>query len=183
MLFIISAVMGAWFAMMAVHELGHVIGAYVTGGSVTRVVLHPLAISRTDVSPNPRPGIVVWLGPITGCLFPLCLSLVIPKRRAVLHNISRFFAGFCLIANGAYIGVGALDAVGDCREMLHTGTPLWGMITFGVGTVMLGLFVWHRLGSLSSFLRDPSAVPAAWAYRALLVLIIYVVAASVACSP
>jgi hypothetical protein len=59
---------------MAVHELGHVIGAVISGGVVERVVLHPLTISRTDVSPNPHPGIVVWLGPVIGCLFPLALA-------------------------------------------------------------------------------------------------------------
>ena len=60
-LFAASLVALCWFAMMAVHELGHVVGALVTGGSIERMVLYPLAISRTDVSPNPHPAIVVWL--------------------------------------------------------------------------------------------------------------------------
>src|SRR5208337_624939 len=55
-----------WMAMMAVHELGHVVAAVATGGKVEKVVLHPLMISRTDVSPNPSPLIVVWAGPIVG---------------------------------------------------------------------------------------------------------------------
>jgi hypothetical protein len=42
-----------------------------TGGTVERVVLHPLSISRTDVSPNPHPVAVVWLGPIVGSVVPL----------------------------------------------------------------------------------------------------------------
>jgi hypothetical protein len=45
LLFIVSLVALSWFAMMAVHELGHVVGAVVTGGNVERVVLHPLTIS------------------------------------------------------------------------------------------------------------------------------------------
>jgi hypothetical protein len=31
-----------WLAMMAVHELGHVVGAVATGGKVEKVVLHGL---------------------------------------------------------------------------------------------------------------------------------------------
>ena len=101
LLFAVSLVALSWFAMMAVHELGHVIGAFVTGGSIRRVVLYPLTISRTDVSPNHHPVVVVWLGPIVGCFLPLAAAEVVPLHRAALRNIARFFAGFCLIANGA----------------------------------------------------------------------------------
>ena len=43
--------------MMALHELGHVVGAVPTGGSIECVVLHPMSFSRTDVSPNLHPAI------------------------------------------------------------------------------------------------------------------------------
>src|SRR3989304_3279482 len=102
-LFAFSLAALSWWAMMAVHELGHVLGAIATGGAVERVVLHPLAISRTDVVPNPHPAIVVWLGPVVGCALPLAVSAMIPRRRTFARSVSRFFAGFCLIANGAYI--------------------------------------------------------------------------------
>ena len=63
-----------WLAFMAVHELGHVVAANLTGGTVTKIVVHPLAISRTDVSPNLNPLAVVWTGPILGVLLPLSVS-------------------------------------------------------------------------------------------------------------
>ena len=44
-----------WLGMMIVHEAGHVAGAMLSGGTVIRVILHPLAISRTDVDPNHFP--------------------------------------------------------------------------------------------------------------------------------
>jgi len=96
--------------MQIVHELGHAVGAWLTGGQVTRMVLHPLAISRTDVNPNPVPAVVVWLGPIAGCCLPLlaaCLLTQIRRRTqdhpTAVHwqrmsSIGWFFAGFCLIA-------------------------------------------------------------------------------------
>src|SRR5260221_4916233 len=46
---IVSTLLGSWLGMQAVHELGHVIGAWLTGGQVSQVVLHPLTISRTHL--------------------------------------------------------------------------------------------------------------------------------------
>ena len=157
-MFAISLLALCWYAMMAVHEGGHVLGALVTGGTVERVVLHPLTISRTDVSPNPHPGIVVWAGPIVGCVVPLTVLGLIPRRLAFSNKVARFFTGFCLIANGAYIAIGSFDAIGDCAEMLRTGTPQWGMLSFGAVTVPLGLYLWHTLGSLGDFFRNPTSV-------------------------
>lgn len=45
--------------MQAIHECGHVLGAWLTGGQVARVVLNPLTLSRTDLAENPRPLVVV----------------------------------------------------------------------------------------------------------------------------
>ena len=164
--------------MMAVHELGHVVGAIVTGGNVECVVLHPLTISRTDVSPNPHPAVVVWLGPILGCLIPVAAWLVVPRRMTIARNVAMFFAGFCLIANGAYIAIGSFDRVGDCGEMLRTGSPLWALITFGAVTVAVGLFLWHRLGSLKHFLSNPSVITSRSAYLVLCILLAVVVSES-----
>jgi hypothetical protein len=64
----------SWLAMQAVHELGHILAAWLTGGTVERVILEPLAISRTDVSPNPSPLAVAWAGPLVGVALPLFLA-------------------------------------------------------------------------------------------------------------
>lgn len=141
----IVAGFAAWFAMQAVHELGHVAAAWLTGGTVQRVVLHPFTISRTDVSPNPHPLLVAWAGPLVGVGLPIaaaaCSRLVFSADRRYLD----FFAGFCLIANGAYIGVGSLDAIGDAGEMLRHGSPRWTLAAFGILTATCGLWIWHRL--------------------------------------
>jgi hypothetical protein len=158
LLFIISLFALCWLTMLAVHELGHVVGAAITGGTIEQVVLYPLAISRTDVSPNPFPAMVVWFGPIIGCVLPLLFLAILARSSSPLRKIVQFFAGFCLIANGTYIAIGSFDRIGDCREMARTGTPVWGMLLFGAITIPLGLFLWHRLGSLKHFLRTPSQI-------------------------
>ncbi len=132
--------------MQAVHEFGHVLHAWISGGSLERVVLHPLTISRTDLAENPRPLFVAWGGPIWGCLIPL-LALVGARVRRWSHwYLMQFFAGFCLVANGAYIGGGSFGGIGDAGDMLRHGAAQWHLIGFGVGTFAGGLWLWNGLG-------------------------------------
>lgn len=146
--------------MQAVHELGHVLGALTSGGSVQQVMLAPLILSRTDVDPNPNPGWVVWLGPILGSFIPVLVAGFLGRATRLLRKSCLFFAGFYLIANGAYIGGGAVPEIGDCKVMLATGTPKTLMVIFGVTTASFGLLVWHSLGDLANFMQTQNAVNA-----------------------
>ena len=103
-----STILGLWLGMQAIHEFGHVVGAWLTGGSVTQVVLSPLTISRTDLSQNPQPLTVVWMGPVLGVIFPLILLLLGKWMKLPGVYVLRFFAGFCLIANGLISASGLL---------------------------------------------------------------------------
>ena len=143
---ICSTVLGSWLGMQAVHESGHVLGAWLTGGRVARVVLHPLTISRTDLAHNPRPLVVVWAGPVVGAAVPLLVWAVVAATRLPGAFVLRFFAGFCLLANGLYIGAGSFARVGDCGEMLLHGSEMWQLWLFGVVTAPFGLWLWHRQG-------------------------------------
>src|SRR5688572_11187264 len=110
-----STILASWLGMQAVHEFGHMCGAWLTGGQVRRVVLHPLTISRTDLAVNPQPLVVVWAGPIFGVLVPLAIWLIAAACLFPGASVLRFFAGFCLVANGLYIGIGSFEGAGDCR--------------------------------------------------------------------
>ena len=72
-------------------------------------------------------------GPIWGCLIPLGL-LAIGRRNAAAQRYLCFFAGLCLIANGAYIGIGWVDAAGDAGTQLapEIKTSINGMTFHGV---------------------------------------------------
>jgi hypothetical protein len=175
---IFSTLLGSWLGMQDVHELGHVVAAWLTGGRVSKVVLDPLTISRTDLAENPRPLIVVWGGPILGVFLPLIVWLgarVFPSplageglrvRGSDVRGPSvagsdatdaaarglpgtfllRFFAGFCLIANGCYLGAGAFTHIGDAGEMLKHGAAPWHLWLFAALTAPAGLWFWHGLG-------------------------------------
>ena len=143
----LTAAYASWLAMMAVHEAGHVLHAWATGGRVVRVELPLLGFSGTDVSPNPRPAVVAWGGAAWGCLLPLAAWAVCPRKARRAGITSQLFAGFCLIANGVYLGVGWIDRVGDAGDLLRHGTPVWVLMAFGLIASGGGLYLWHRIGT------------------------------------
>jgi len=132
--------------MQVVHESGHVMGAWATGGHVQKIVLRPLVFSRTDLTRNPHPLFVVWAGPIVGCLLPLTAFAIANAAKFPGLSLFRFFAGFCLMANGVYIAAGSLLSGADPGDMMRDGSPQWLLILFGLITVPAGLFMWHGQG-------------------------------------
>ncbi len=143
---VVGAIGFSWFAMMDVHELGHVVAAWLTGGEVRRVVLPVVGFSRTDLNANPHPLLVAWGGAVLGSLFPLMLLAIarMLSRRGTF--VLSFFAGFCLISNGAYLAGGAWINAGDAGDLLAQGTRHWQLIAFGLPAVALGLRLWNGLG-------------------------------------
>jgi hypothetical protein len=146
-LVLIASTLGAgWLGMQIVHELGHVLAACAGRETVSKVVLHPLVISRTDVSHDRHPLLVIWGGPALGSLLPLVFLAVARSLRLGLVYLFQFFAGFCLIANGVYLGAGSFGGVGDAGDLLRHGTPRWTLILFGLACASLGLSLWNGLG-------------------------------------
>jgi hypothetical protein len=136
----------SWLLMQAVHEAGHVLAGWCVGDRIERVVLHPAAISRTDLSPGNQRLWTTAAGPVFGAVVPLLLWVIGHFSRLPMRSWLRFFAGFCLIANGAYLGVAFVQPVGDAEVLLRHGAPLWTLLLFGVIAVTGGLALWHGLG-------------------------------------
>lgn len=129
--------------MQGIHELGHVLAALFSSGHVTCVVWHFVAISRTDVVPNPHPLFVSWAGPLLGSTLPWVVHRVFLKHSLPL----KFFAGFCLVANGTYVSVGSIDRIGDAGVLLKLGSAEWFLWAVGSIAVIGGLGIWHTMGS------------------------------------
>jgi hypothetical protein len=143
---IVATLGNCWLGMQIVHELGHVLTAAAYGETISRVVLHPLAISRTDVSHDRCPLIVIWAGSVVGVLLPLGLLAIARALRSRFAFLLRFFAGFCLIANGLYLGAGAPGRVGDAGDLISRGSPVWPLAAFALVCTPAGLWLWHGLG-------------------------------------
>jgi hypothetical protein len=162
-----STLLGSWWGMQDVHELGHVVAARLTGGRASKVVLDPLTISRTDLVENPRPLVVVWGGPIVGAALPLMFWLAARAVGLRGQFLLRFFAGFCLIANGAYIGAGSFNHVGDAGEMLKHGASRWQLWLFAAMAVPSGFWLWNGLGPHFGLGKAGGIVSRGTAYVAL----------------
>lgn len=136
----------SWLAMQIVHEFGHVLHARASGGAVARLYLHPLDISRTDLAGNPHQLFAAWGGPIWGCVLPLSLFGIARWLWPAQAYLPAFFAGFCLIANGAYLAAGSWAGAGDAGDLVRHGSPRWLLIAIGLPACGLGFYLWHGLG-------------------------------------
>jgi hypothetical protein len=172
---VVSTVLGSWLGMQAAHELGHVLGALLTGGEIATVVLHPLTISHTEMIGNPHSLVVVWTGPLVGVMLPLILWGLLAVTGATGAFVARFFAGFCLIANGAYLGVGSFLGAGDCGEMLRQGSPVWVLRVFGAVAVPIGLWLWSGQGPKFGLGEAQGKVSHPVAYGCLVIFALLVV--------
>jgi hypothetical protein len=145
-LLIVGTLGFSWLGMMAVHELGHVIHVWASGGAVRQIVLPLLGFSRTDVSLNPHPLLVARGGALWGAILPLVLLLAVRRFGRRFAFLAAFFAGFCLIANGAYLAGGAWINAGDAADLLHLGASRWQLLGFGLPAIAVGLLLLNGLG-------------------------------------
>lgn len=136
----------SWLAMQAVHELGHVVGSMLSGGQVAQVILHPARISETRLAENPHPQFVAWMGPLFGVTLPAALMLVVRVANCRGWYVFQFFAGFCLVANGAYLAFGSIGRIGDAGDLLRHGAQALLLWLFGLVTIPTGLWLWYGLG-------------------------------------
>lgn len=140
----ISTLIAWWWLMMAIHELGHVLGSLLSGATVEAVVLWPWSISETVRSGSHTPLVDTWAGPIFDMIMP-ALIWITCRRLPSLAAWVGGWAGFCLVANGVYLAAGWIESAGDAADLVHLGMPVWSLVTVGTTSVSLGLWCWHVL--------------------------------------
>jgi hypothetical protein len=171
-LLIFSTLAFSWLAMMAIHEFGHVLNGWLSGGQASRVVLHPLEFSRTDFAANPHPLFVAWGGALWGIVLPLIPWAVFRRFFKRFAFLTTFFLGFCLIVNGAYLAGGSFFPAGeaDGGVILKQGGAVWQLLLFGIPAVGVGLWFWNGLGPNFALSQSHGKVDrtAAWGMTGLL---------------
>ena len=148
-LLIFSTAALSWLLMLAVHESGHVLQGWLSGAKLDAVHLPLFGFSRTDFAVNPHPLFVAWGGACWGSVLPLAIFIAVRCFAGKRHvYLLTWFAGFCLIANGAYLLGGAILTGGadDGGVILQHGGARWQLIGFGVVAVAAGLYLWNGLG-------------------------------------
>lgn len=147
----------SWLLMMLAHEYGHIWHGRLSGARLEGIHLPLMGFSRTDFAANPHPLFVAWGGPVWGCLFPLgilvCVRVLFYRKRnrsraGDVTVILAWFAGFCLIANGAYLlgGVFLTGGADDGGAILQHGGSRWQLAAFGIAALAAGLYLWNGLG-------------------------------------
>jgi len=127
-----------WYGMEFLHESGHMFAALLTGGKIEHLGFPLLGFSRTEISPNPHPALVAWAGPVFGGVIPLLAYLAFRLARLNSYFL-HLFAAFCLLANGAYLGIGSFDRIGDAGDILRRGCPIQWLWMFGVVAGVIGI--------------------------------------------
>lgn len=150
LLFFVATVV-AWYGMMAMHEGGHCLGALLSGGVVESVKIPLLGFSQTQYADLPHPQLTTWSGPLGGSLFALAPLLCRRRFDRRYQQLSLYFAGFCLIANGLYLGLGLIERAGDCGDLLNHGAQSWQLVFVGAGLTAVGAYCWHRMGPLGGW--------------------------------
>lgn len=143
----------SWLYMQWTHEFGHILTGLATGAELDRVILNPLKFSMTQFASNPRPHITTWGGPVLGVLIgagvPMLLICLIKRHQFSL----RIVAAFVLLANGLYIGLGAITPFADAQELIEYGSPRWLLAVFGLVCCIAARAI------LAPVLNGPSRLP------------------------
>ena len=95
---------------------------------------------------------VVGINPsIMESLFPKTSSVPLSAVPLGLDFLPRWFTGFCLIANGAYLlgGVFPTDGADDGGVILQHGGSIWQLSVFGIAALAAGLYLWNGLAAIS----------------------------------
>lgn len=152
-LLLLTVLAFSWLYMQWTHEFGHILTGLATGAELDRVILNPLKFSMTQFASNPRPHITTWGGPVLGVLIgagvPMLLICLIKRHQFSL----RIVAAFVLLANGLYIGLGAITPFADAQDLIEDGSPRWLLAVFGLACCIAARAI------LASVLNGPSHLP------------------------
>ncbi len=140
----------SWGVMTFTHETGHIVGGWMSGGTLKSVDLLPWHLPYSIFDPDPEPLVTLWCGPMLGVLVPFGLALLI--RRDWMW----FIAHFCMLANGVYLAMAWVSGGQylDTPKLLETGAHPITIVIYCVVTIGMGY-----IGFRGSCIRVLAASP------------------------
>ena len=126
----------SWLYMQWTHELGHILAGLASGAKIDRVILDPRTFSMTQFHSTPHPLIAAWGGPVLGSIIGAGIPLMLMRWMRGFQFSLHIVAAFVLLANGLYIGLGAVYPVGDAQSLIMFGSPRWQLALFGITCIV-----------------------------------------------
>lgn len=135
---LLAIVCWVWLATLLVHELGHVVAAFATGGRIAAVELRPGWLPHTLVQPNPAPNLVLWSGFVMGIAAPQAAAWLVKLNIGLIDSSVRSWAAFCVLFSGVYLVAGCWERLTDSGQLAAEGWPRWLLIAVGATLGVLG---------------------------------------------
>ncbi len=135
-----ALLLASWVVMTFTHELGHVIGGWLSGGHLVSCDLLPWHVPYSLFDPDPHPLVTLWAGPWMGCLIPVSIALTFK------HRYLTFIAAFCVLANGSYLGTAwwTNEALLDTPRLFAHGASKFSVLAFVIVSTIAGYLSFRR---------------------------------------
>lgn len=124
----------SWIVMTLTHEVGHLIGGWCGGATLTDYSVAPWRVAFSLHNPDPNPMLTLWAGPLLGVMVPVSIAMIIQR------SWCWFIADFCLLANGVYLALAwwVGDRFLDTPRMLAAGVAPLSIVIYCCATIALG---------------------------------------------
>jgi hypothetical protein len=133
-------------ASKVLHELGHVIAYWTTGGTVEYIIIHPLSWSHCiPGSVSEYPNFTIWGGVVFGTIIGLMLVALVWRWRGPYVMLSFMTGVVACLHNGFYLIFSCLaESRGDAMSLIYGGTSkavviAAGLLIFGIGLILAGM--------------------------------------------
>ncbi len=126
---------------MFLHEMGHVLAGWASGGDFRYIDVYPFHFSTTILQPNPHPGLVIWSGLLMGWLLPLLTIPVWKLQWAAIGPTLKCWSAYCWLAFGAYLALAAGESLSDTGQLRTEGWPLALLISVGTTLAIIGYLI------------------------------------------
>jgi hypothetical protein len=125
------------------HELGHALGYWLSGGTVTKFVMQAPLPAGHVIGNGPNQFLPVWGGVTFGSLIAAVPLIVVWRsgRRPLLRFAALMIAAFCLGHNAMYLCIGSILPFADAAHMVSLGAPRWLLFVLGVPLLITFLSV------------------------------------------
>lgn len=138
--------MGSLFAAANIasflHEAGHVLGVWCTGGHASGIVIHPFSWSHAHAFSINHEGVVIWAGSVLGSLFGILVTLSVLKWRRPGLLIPLLVGVVACIYNGVYLLLGSVFKLGGDGTLLSAEyAPAAVVAAAGLLMVCIGMLL------------------------------------------